>query len=44
MAWSVILPGWFNRSSCADELMQQFQQSGQLQWLAMLVKGTGKPP
>ncbi|WP_290610918.1 sigma-70 family RNA polymerase sigma factor [Arsukibacterium sp. UBA3155] len=41
MAWSVILPGWFNRSSCADELMQQFQQSGQLQWLEKLIMQCG---
>ena len=41
MAWSVILPGWFNRSSCADELMQQFQQSGQLQWLDKLIMQCG---
>ncbi|WP_213999975.1 sigma-70 family RNA polymerase sigma factor [Arsukibacterium sp.] len=41
MAWSVILPPWFNRSSCADELMQQFQQSGQLQWLEQLIMQCG---
>jgi len=41
MAWSVMLPPWFNRSSCADELMQQFQQSGQLQWLEKLIMQCG---
>lgn len=41
MAWSAILPLWFNRSSCADELMQQFQQSGQLQWLDKLIMQCG---
>lgn len=41
MAWSAILPGWFNRTSCADELMQQFQQSGQHQWLEKLIMQCG---
>ncbi|WP_333607848.1 sigma-70 family RNA polymerase sigma factor [Arsukibacterium sp.] len=41
MTWSVILPGWFNRSSCADQLMQQFQQSGELQWLEKLILRCG---
>ncbi|MBV2127759.1 sigma-70 family RNA polymerase sigma factor [Arsukibacterium indicum] len=41
MAWSAILPPWFNRNSCADELMQQFQQSGQLQWLDKLIVQCG---
>jgi RNA polymerase sigma factor (sigma-70 family) len=41
MAWSAILPPWFNNSSCADELMQQFQQSGQLQWLDKLIMQCG---
>lgn len=41
MAWSAILPAWFNRSSCADELMQQFQQSGELQWLDKLIMQCG---
>ncbi|SNY51780.1 RNA polymerase sigma-70 factor, ECF subfamily [Arsukibacterium tuosuense] len=41
MAWPVILAPWFNRSSCADELMHQFQQSGQLQWLEQLIMQCG---
>lgn len=41
MTWSLILPGWFNRTSCADELMQQFQQSGELQWLERLIQQCG---
>lgn len=41
MTWSVMLPFWFTRSSCADELMQQFQQSGQLQWLEKLIMQCG---
>ncbi len=38
MTWSLVLPGWCNRTSCADELMQQFQQSGELQWLDRLIQ------
>lgn len=41
MTWSVMLPFWFNRNSCADELMQQFQQSGQLHWLEQLIMQCG---
>ncbi len=41
MTWSLILPGWFNRTSCADTLMQQFQQSGDIQWLDKLIQQCG---